>query len=206
MNGLSLEFEGSTGQNEPGIFLGRNARLTIRTKFKKSKILTFLEIGQVTSTPRGAIGNFHFGPFWLKLHDNIWIRLFEPKDGIIKGERWPSLTPVPDLFLSLYRVKAKWSVGWSAANVSKGSCPRSTFINTRPSQTSTGTNKNNFCVNPSHHRRPVTALRKSKIIPRLKYTFSDLFWGSLWSRFKCIKLSQINNKQVQTLPNINLDQ
>ena len=29
MNSLSLELEGSRGQNEPGIFLGRNARLTI---------------------------------------------------------------------------------------------------------------------------------------------------------------------------------
>ena len=29
MNGLSLEFEGSAGQNEPGIFQGGNALLTI---------------------------------------------------------------------------------------------------------------------------------------------------------------------------------
>ena len=29
MNGLSLEFEGSRGQNEPGIFLGDHACLTI---------------------------------------------------------------------------------------------------------------------------------------------------------------------------------
>ena len=28
-----------------------------------------------------------------------------------------------DGFLALYRVKAKWSVGWSVTNVSKGSCP-----------------------------------------------------------------------------------
>ena len=31
------------------------------------------------------------------------------------------------LFPSSYRVKAKWSVGWSVANVSKRSCPRSTI-------------------------------------------------------------------------------
>ena len=42
---------------------------------------------------------------------------FEAKDSIIKVERWLSLTVGADLFLSLYRVKAKWSVGWSVANV-----------------------------------------------------------------------------------------
>ena len=46
----------------------------------------------------------------------------------------------------------------------------------------------------------------SMIMGRLKYTFSDFFLGSLWSRFKCNKLSQINNRQAQTLPNIKLDQ
>ena len=30
-------------------------------KFKKSEILTFFEIGQVTLTPRGSIGNFNLG-------------------------------------------------------------------------------------------------------------------------------------------------
>ena len=59
---------------------------------RRSKIFNFLEIGQVTMTPRGSIGNFNFWPFWPKLWDTIWIRLFEAKDGIIKVERWPSLT------------------------------------------------------------------------------------------------------------------
>ena len=84
---------------------------------RRSKIFNFLEIGQVTMTPRGSIGNFNFWPFWPKSLDTIWIRLFEPKDGIIKVERWPSRTVGPELFLSLYRVKAIWSVGWSVANV-----------------------------------------------------------------------------------------
>ena len=48
---------------------------------------------------------------------------FEAKDGIIKVERWPSAPPGADLFLSLYRVKAKGSVGWSVANVSKEVVP-----------------------------------------------------------------------------------
>ena len=56
-------------------------------------------------------------PMGLKRSEFIWMDCVEAKDGIIKVERWPSLTPGPDLFLSLYRVKAKWSVGWSVANV-----------------------------------------------------------------------------------------
>ena len=48
---------------------------------------------------------------------------FEAKDSIIKVERWLSLTVGADLFLSLYRVKAKWSVGRSVANVSKEVVP-----------------------------------------------------------------------------------
>ena len=55
----------------------------------------------------------------LKPSDTIWINSFEPKDGIIKVERWPNVNWGPDEILSLYRVKAKGSVGWSSANVSK---------------------------------------------------------------------------------------
>ena len=59
---------------------------------------------------------------------------FGAKDFKTKVQRWPSLTVGADLFLSLYRVKADWSVGWSVANVSKGSCARSTVINIRQFQ------------------------------------------------------------------------
>ena len=58
-----------------------------------------------------------------KSRDTIWKHCFGAKDGIIKGERWPSLTIGPDEILSLYRVQAKWSVGWSVANVSKEVVP-----------------------------------------------------------------------------------
>ena len=77
----------------------------------------------MTVTPRGSIGNINLGLNQPKSRDTIWIYYFGPKDGIIKGERWPSLTIGPDFFLSLYRVKAKWSVGWSVANVSKEVVP-----------------------------------------------------------------------------------
>ena len=53
----------------------------------------------------------------LKSQHTIWMDSFGAKDGIIKVERWLSLTHRPNLFLSLYRVKAIWSVGWSVANV-----------------------------------------------------------------------------------------
>merc|ERR1711888_563487 len=62
--------------------------------------------------------------------------------------------------LSLFQDKAKWSVGWSVANVSKGSCPRSTLNTPRHFQTSKGTNWNNFYVNPDPPRRPQTPLTK----------------------------------------------
>ena len=37
MNGLSLEFEGSTGQNEPGIFQGGHALLTDSKCYNSTK-------------------------------------------------------------------------------------------------------------------------------------------------------------------------
>ena len=75
-------------------------------------------------------------------------------------ERWPSLTDSPDFSLSLSEEKAKWSVGRPVANVSKGSCPRSTLNTPRHFQTSKGTNRNNFYVNPDPPRRPQTPLTK----------------------------------------------
>ena len=68
-------------------------------------------------TPRGSIGNINLGLNEPKSPDTIWKNYFGAKDGIIKVERWPSLTVGPNWFLSLYRVKAKGSVGWSVANV-----------------------------------------------------------------------------------------
>ena len=77
----------------------------------------------MTLTPRGSIANFNLGSNEPKLQDTIWKHYFGAKDGIIKCERWPSLTIGPTKFLSLYRVKAIWSVGWSVANVSKEAVP-----------------------------------------------------------------------------------
>ena len=74
-------------------------------------------------TPRGSIGNINLGLNEPKSPDTIWKHYFGAKDGIIKVQRWPSLTVGPVLFLSLYRVKAIWSVGWSVANVSKEVVP-----------------------------------------------------------------------------------
>ena len=120
--------------NRDNLSINQNHPRHLWPNFKKSKIFIFFEIGQVTVTPRGSIGNFICWPNWLKRSDTIWIRLFGAKDGIIKCQRWLSLTICPNLFLSLYRVKAKGSVGWSVANVSIGSCLRSTLINIRQPQ------------------------------------------------------------------------
>ena len=76
----------------------------------------------------------------------------------------PSLTGGPDFFLSLYWVKAKWSVGWSVANVSKGNCPRSTIDSSRHSKTSKWTNTNYFLINQNHPRHPQTPLTEPQKI------------------------------------------
>ena len=89
----------------------------------------------------------------------LWARIWSP---IL--ERWPSLTLRPELFLSLYGEKAKWSVGWSVANVLLQSGFRSTINSPRHFQTSKGTNRNNFYVNPDPPRRPQTPLTKLKKI------------------------------------------
>ena len=118
-------------QSHPNINLGQYKQLfyqpkpsqTPLTEVQKIQYFDFFEIGQVTLTPRGSIGNFNLGSNEPKSRDTIWKHCFGPKDGIIKVQRWPSLTVGPVLFLSLYRVKAKWSVGWSVANVSKEVVP-----------------------------------------------------------------------------------
>ena len=157
--------------NRSNFSINQNHPRHLWPKLRKSKILTFFEIGQVTMTPRGSIGNFNFWPFWPKLWDTIWIRLFEAKDGIIKVERWPSLTVGAELFLSLYRVKAKWSVGWSVANVSKEVVPDqlwSTIDSPRAIQTSIWANRNNFSINQNHPRHLWPKFKKSNILTFLK--------------------------------------
>ena len=82
---------------------------------------------------------------------------------LIRGlslEKWESAPYSAEFSLSLFQDKAKWSVGWSVANVSKGSCPRSTFNTPRHFQTWEGTNTNMFYINPDHPRRPQTPLTK----------------------------------------------
>ena len=115
-------------------------------------------------TPRGSIGNINLGLNEPKSPDTIWKHYFGAKDGIIKVERWPSLTVGPNWFLSLYRVEAKWSVGRSVANVTKESCPRSTIDSSRHFQTSKWTNANHFSINHNHPRRPQTPLTEPQKI------------------------------------------
>ena len=91
-------------------------------------------------------------------------RQFPAKRRAHNIERWPSTRGSPNLFLSLFREKAKWSVGWSVANVSKGSCPRSPINCPRHFQTSKGTNTNNFYINHIHPRHPQTPLTKFRKI------------------------------------------
>ena len=78
-------------------------------------------------------------------------------------ERWPSLTVGTDEILSLYRVKAKGSVGWSSPNVSKGSCPRSTFIKDRQSQSHQNINLEQYrqpFYQPKPSQTPLTEFQK----------------------------------------------
>ena len=56
--------------------------------------------------------------------------------------------------------KGERSVGWSVANALLQSGFRSTIDSPRHFQTSEGTNRNNFYVNPDHPRRPQTPLTK----------------------------------------------
>ena len=82
-------------QSHPNINLGQYKQLfyqpkpsqTPLTEVQKSKILTFFEIGQVTLTPRGSIGNFNLGSNEPKSPDTIWKHYFGAKDGIIKCQR-----------------------------------------------------------------------------------------------------------------------
>merc|ERR1711946_102524 len=85
------------------------------------------------------------------------------EDGIIKVERWLSLTHRPNLFLSLYWGMAKGSVGWSVANVSIGSCPRSTLINIRQPQSHPNINLGQYrqpFYQPKPSQTPLTEFQK----------------------------------------------
>ena len=73
-------------------------------------------------------------PMALKSREFLWIICVGAKNGIIKCQRWPSWNRRPVFSLSLYWGMAKGSVGWSVANVSIGSCLRSTLINIRQPQ------------------------------------------------------------------------
>ena len=60
MNGLSLEFEGSAGQNEPGIFQGGNALLT-QTFFSHATYMNGLSLEFEGSRGQNEHGNFLWG-------------------------------------------------------------------------------------------------------------------------------------------------
>ena len=127
---------------------------------KKIQILTDFENGQVTiDLPRV---NWQLSPhasrqFFLVFYMD---RLFWAKRWALQLERWVRHFGRAIEFLSLFREKAKWSVGWSAANVLLQSGFRSTIDSPRHFQTSKGTNRNNFYINPDHPRRPQTPLTK----------------------------------------------
>ena len=87
-------------------------------------------------------------------------RQFPAKRRAHNIEKWNPIAWAADFSLSLFQDKAKWSVGWSVANVSKGSCPRPRLNTPRHFQTSKGTNWNNFSINHTHPRHPQTPLTK----------------------------------------------
>ena len=98
----------------------------------------------------------------------------------LRLERWPSLTLRPNLFLSLYRVKAKWSVGWSVANVSKEVVPGqlcSTIDSPRAIQTSIWDNRNNFYINQNRPKHLWPKIKKSKILTC--FEICQLAWKSV---------------------------
>ena len=136
-------------------------------KFKKSKILTFFEIGQLTVTPRGSIGNINLGLNRPKSRDTIWIRLFGAKDGIIKCQRWIRLTVGTLQILSLYWGMAKGSVGWSVEMCQKEVVPDqllSMIYSPRAIRTSIWANTDNLSINQNHPRHLWPNFKKSKIL------------------------------------------
>ena len=129
-------------QSHPNINLGQYRQPFYQPKPSQTPLTEFQKIQ-----------NFHF--FWnrtsdcdpprlnwqhqlrslgLIVQDTIWIYCYGPKNGIIKVQRWQSWNMRPDFSLSLYWGMAKGSVGCSVANVSIGSCLRSTLINIRQPQ------------------------------------------------------------------------
>ena len=154
--------------NTDNLSINQNHPRHLWPNFKKSKIFIFFEIGQVTVTPRGSIGNFICWPNWLKRSDTIWIRLFEPKDGIIKCQRWKCWTVGPDLFLSLYRVEANGLLAgrWQMC------CPRSTLINNRQPQSHSNINLGQYkqlFYQPKPSQTPLTEVQKIQNF--------DFFWN-----------------------------
>ena len=131
-------FQTSKGTNTNHFYINQyhpRRPQTPLTKFQKIQILTDFGPGQRSLTPPGgqlatflSASEAHFLSLYMD-------RLFRGKRWVPNIERWPSTRRRADLSLSLFREKAKWSVGWSVANVSKGSCPRSTLNTPRHFQT-----------------------------------------------------------------------
>ena len=182
-------------QSHPNINLGQYKQLfyqpkpsqTPLTEVQKSEILTFFEIGQVTLTPP----RFHWRlppmPMGLIFHGWYMDRLIWAKRRDLWLERWPSTFWGPELFLSLYWVKAKWSVGWSVANVSKEVVPDqllSMIYSPRAIQTSIWANTNNLSINQNHPRHLWPKFKKSDIL-----TFFEIGQVTLTPRGSIANLS-----------------
>ena len=166
-------------QSHPNINLGQYKQLfyqpkpsqTPLTEVQKIQYFDFFWNRSSDCDPPRLNWQLQPRPMGLKSPEFIWMDCVEAKDGIIKVERWPSLTPGPDLFLSLYRVKAKWSVGWSVANVSMEVVPDqlwSTLDSPRAIQTSIWANRNNFPINQNDPRHLWPKFKKSNILTFLK--------------------------------------
>jgi len=150
---------------------------------KKIQILTDFEICQRTLTPTVLIGQLPPqtpGLIFVALYMDrvLWAKRRAPN-----LERWDLHFLCANLSLSLFREKAIWSVGWSVANVLLQSGFRSTLDSPRHFQTSEGTNRNNFYVNPDHPRRPQTPLTKVQKIQIL----TDFQNPCIWLTKKVVK-------------------
>ena len=126
-------FQTSKGTNANNFPVNQNHPRHLWPNFKKSNILTFLDIGQVTLTPRGSIGNINPGLWDLKCEILYGLPTSTPN---MRSQTWEMAEPTcrhrrDPIIISGQGKMVCWLVGGKCV---KGSCPRSTLINNRQSQ------------------------------------------------------------------------
>ena len=183
-------FQTSEGTNRNNFYINPDhprRPQTPLTELQKIQILADFQICQRTLTPTVLIGQLQLWPRGTKKVRHYMEWLFWAKRLDQNIERWPSAAWGKCFSLSLFREKAKWSVGWSVANVLLQSGFRSTLDSPRHFQTSEGTNRNNFYVNPDHPRRPQTPLtkfQKIQILTDFGICQTPLRWAQKFAKLR----------------------